>query len=907
VERDLVATFLAAAASDTAVLSLEGEPGIGKTTLCRFATELAWAAGSIVLACRPSEAEASLSFAALTDLLAGVTDEQLGALPEPQRLGLAAAALRDSPSGVAPDERSIGTGLATLLTMLSAGGPVVLVVDDAQWLDAPTREVLTFALRRTAASPIGVLVSRRAGAPDGSALAEALPAPSWHERLTVTGLTAAALFHIVRDQLDLTLARPTLVRLTEAARGNPYVALELARTMATAGAATGTVPLPASLLSLTVDRLSSLSPGARGALLAVACSARPTLALLEALGLREQLEEAEALGAVVVVGARVELAHPLLGSAALELADAPSRRKMHGRIARVVIDPEERARHAALSTPTPDEDVASDLDDAVAAAMARGATLSAVELARLAVERTEAPEGAQWWRRRVRLAELLHAAGDTSGAALTLEQLARSCPSGPLKARGWLVLTEVAYQTSSANLAVEHASQAIAESTGDARLHAQALLSLAAVGDPERKGELAYEARRAIEEAGIDADDLLAWAISEQVAARFHAGHGLDRAALDEALERERSGRSWRSSDQVACIRPVLLKWADLPEEALAGLHELRERADAEGNEGIVPYILGHAAGALLRLGRYGEAVEMAREHVAHAETTGQGSQRAQALYNLAIVDAHAGRLVAAETGAVEILAWATAEDDAWVEMSAASVLGFVALSRNDAAVARQHFDRWASLSEQLRLLDPGVSRHHGDHIESLLLTGSTAEAETRTALLEGRSRQAGRVSMAAVAARCRGLISVGGGDNHGAVVHLDRALGLHDESIGPFERARTLLVKGSVHRRMKEKRIAGVALAEAVDAFEELGALAWLARAQAEVRRIGQRPSASLELTETERRVAALAASGLTNRQVAEQAFISPKTVEANLAKVYRKLGISSRAELGARMERDS
>lgn len=906
-ERDIVATFLAAAASGTAVLSVDGEPGIGKTTLCGYAIDLARQAGSAVLACRPSGAEATLSFAGLTDLLAGIADDLLDALPAPQRHGLAIAALREESSGEPPDERAIGTGLATLLAELSGIGPVVVVVDDAQWLDRPTLDVVTFALRRTAAAPIGVLISRRTDAPGAAALGEALVSPSWRESLTVTGLTAAALFHIVRNQLQVTLARPTLVRLTEASGGNPFVALELARAIVAGGGDAEVLSLPTTLHSLTVDRLARLSTGALESLLAIACSARPTLALLDALGLRDQLDEAEAAGAVVVVGARVDLSHPLLASAAFELARGPARRTMHGRLARATNDPEERARHAALATPAPDDDVASMLDDAVRSASARGATLAAADLARLALERTEDPESPGGWERRVRLAELLHSAGDTGGAGHILDRLEHACPGGPPKARGWLILTEIAYQTSSGERAATCAAAAVVEAAGDVRLHARALLSLAAVSVGDQPRHYAEQARRLLEEGGIDDNELLAWAVCEEVSARFHRGEGLDRTGIDRALTLERSGRAWRSGDQVAAIRPVLLKWADQPEAALSGLTELREKAEEEGNEGGLPYVMGHLASVLLRLGRLSDATDAAREHLAHAEATGQSSQRVQALYNLALADAHAGRLDDAASAAEEILGWAENEDDPWLEMSAASVLGFVALSREDPAVARRWFDRWWELSEQLHLVDPGISRHHGDHIEALLMTGAIDEAAAQTDLLERRAQTSGRSSAAAIAARCRALVAVAQHRDHSvALAELETALMLHEMCPVPFERARTMLTKGVVHRRMKEKRSAAIALGEAVAAFDALGAVGWSARADAELRRIGRRPSASLELTETERRVATLAASGLTNRQVAEQAFMSPKTVEANLAKVYRKLEISSRAELGARMERE-
>ena len=449
-----------------------------------------------------------------------------------------------------------------------------------------------------------------------------------------------------------------------------------------------------------------------------------------------------------------------------------------------------------------------------------------------------------------------------------------------------------------------HAEIALRESGDDAALRARALLSLAAVAtDGGEMAKYASQARRCLEDADVDDPPLLAWAEIEEVSSRFHLGQGLDRAGLDHALMVERTGREWRSGDQVAAIRPVLLKWADQHSDALLALAELRERAEMEGNEGLLPYVVGHVPGILLRVGRFSEAANAAVEHLSLALATGQDGQRMQALYNVSLVDAYCGRLDTARVVGHDMLSWADANGDRWVEMSACAVLGFTAISAGHMQDARSWFDRWWTNSEAEGLIDPGVTRFHGDHVEALIALGALSEAVAKTQVLEERAIAAGRVSAQAIAARCRALLAATKGDQPAAIALADTALELHALCPIEFEIARTMLTKGVIHRRAREKSAAKRCLVEAEAMFARLGAAAFEARAASELERIGTRVTATLQLTVTERRIADLAASGLTNRQVAEQSFMSAKSVEANLARVYRKLGITSRAELGAKM----
>jgi len=616
------------------------------------------------------------------------------------------------------------------------------------------------------------------------------------------------------------------------------------------------------------------------------------------------LDEVESNGMVRVDDGRVTFAHPLLAAAVVQMASAPQRRAMHARLAAVADDPKARARHQALADPDPNEATASALDEATSVASARGSSIAAAELARLALDRTVDHNGERAWTRRVRLAELLHSAGSSLEAGQVLE--GDSCPRGALRARVGLILTEISYQTSTVQNAIDHATAALDDARGDAALEARCLLSLAVLStDGHDSARFTAEARRILQTNGIKDSQLLAWAECEDVSARFHLGEGLDRVGLDSALALERTGRTWLSGDQVAAVRPVLLKWADFPDDALAALDELRTRAEDEGNEGVIPYVAGHVPGILMRLGRLHDAAAAAADHLGLAERTGQESQRMQALYNVSLIDAHLGKLAAAELVAEEILEWARQHDDRWLEMSATSVLGFIELSRGDSLAARTWLDRWSELTNELGVIDPGISRFYGDHIESLIALGEIAEAIARVDELDRRSARADRVSAMAIGARCRALLAAASGDTRLALEQIQRALELDDECPVPFERNRSLLVAGVVHRRARHKAAARSALKESASGFAALGAAEWSVRCEQELQRVGTPAASVTSLTATEQKIAELAATGLTNRQVAEQSFLSPKTVEANLARVYRKLGITSRAELGARMGR--
>src|SRR6266511_2640517 len=409
-ERELeeLDAFLDAAPKAPRALLLKGEPGIGKTTLWRAAVEAARERGFRVLTARPAEAEASLSFAALGDLLADTTDT-IGALPEPQRRALRVALLLEKQEGgVATDSRTLSVALLVLLHRLAEDTAVLVAVDDVQWLDPPTAGALTFALRRLSSEPVSFLGAAR---PEPVGLA----AEGMHVA-SVGPLAPSAIDAIVRRTLDARPPRPVLRRLGHASGGNPFYALELARGFLHEEGqleATDPLPLPPSLGDLLRTRLTALPRSSRRALSAVAALSQPTPELVErAVGDDARgLQAARDAGIVDVEDGVVRFTHPLLASAVYADVDPQRRRELHRQLAAVVADREERARHLAVAVEPPDADVALALEEAAEGAFERGATENAAELMEDAVRFTPASFVDALQRRRLTAAGYLARTG----------------------------------------------------------------------------------------------------------------------------------------------------------------------------------------------------------------------------------------------------------------------------------------------------------------------------------------------------------------------------------------------------------------------------------------------------------------------------------------------------------------
>jgi predicted ATPase len=363
-----------------AALVIEGEAGIGKTTLWLEGVRIAGQRGLRVLQAQPAESEARLSYAALTDLFANAFGEMRGLLPPPQESALAAAVLQAHADDTI-DARTTATAVLGVLTALVRQHPVLVAIDDVQWLDPASERALTFALRRAPAG-VGILLARRSGS-DGALVKELEHSfrQGRLEHVRVGPLSLAGLHHLLALHLRRAPARPALGRIAAASGGNPFYALELTRALAAEGgdhALADPLPLPRSLQALVAARLERLSPTARHVLAAAAAASRPTAAtLVDALepevDAQAGLAEAEEARVIESARGRIRFSHPLVASVVYSSLTAARRRALHRRFAGVVDDGEERARHLALSATAADDVIAGELEEAGVEAAARGA------------------------------------------------------------------------------------------------------------------------------------------------------------------------------------------------------------------------------------------------------------------------------------------------------------------------------------------------------------------------------------------------------------------------------------------------------------------------------------------------------------------------------------------------------
>jgi len=411
--------FLAAQNGATSVLVLEGEAGIGKTTLWRTGVERARELGFDVLQAQPAAPERELSFAALGDLVTPLRDE-IGHLPAPLRRALRIALLLEEAEGQPPDQRTIAVALTELLGRVARESALLVALDDAQWLDAVSAAALEFAVRRSRAAGVRVLATVRSG--------EDVPVP-FHdaERLTVGPLTVEALDRIIRDRLGTQFRAPTLRRIREVSGGNAFYALEMADSLIRNGAEPDPgepLPIPPRLNDVVAQRLTEVTAAGCEAALVTAALARPTEALVATAVESGTDAIADAVGAGILRSERslLSFTHPLVATVVYEAAAPADRRRVHRMLAAFVDNPEERARHLAEAADGPDDEVAAALDDAACSVASRGAHDAAVRLAKRSLELTPVANRGDHHRRLLALARFSVAAGDVPHAERLLEE-----------------------------------------------------------------------------------------------------------------------------------------------------------------------------------------------------------------------------------------------------------------------------------------------------------------------------------------------------------------------------------------------------------------------------------------------------------------------------------------------------
>lgn len=911
-ELEVLAEFLGGLTAGPGALVIRGDPGIGKSVLWRAGCEEALRRGIRTLVARPSESEAAMSFAALADLLPAELDDALRCLCAVQADALRAALGRLAPQQPRPHPNAIGLGLLGVLGALAEDCPILVAIDDVQWLDRPSARMLEFALRRLTRERVGVLATERTAAtrPHGLDLLRSFPA-GHSTSCTLGPLSLGSLHQVLRGLLGVALPRTTLRRVHQASAGNPLWALELARAL---GADAGPLP-PSALLPVPTDlsrllgrRLAALPAGTREALLAAAELASPDPELIaRVLGDRDRaaaaLLAAERAGIIDVGGDSIAFTHPLIASVLVRRASAATRRALHLRLAAAVTDPEQRARHLALGTESPDEQVAAAVGAAAAAAAARGAPSSAAELCELASALTPPEFTRQRAGRLTGAAGHYFRSGDAGRARALLERAVGMLGAGEARAHALRLLGLVRCHTDSFRAAHDLFGHALQE-TGDnvalrAELQLQASYCCLIFGDAAGAAGLAAEAVAIAER--LRQPTLLAGALAWAAFFQFITGGGVPARQLQRALA---AGETAAAGPVEAALEPRLLagtvmKWAGHFDQARDLLLGLQERAAQTGDDSMLPYLLCQLAELECWAGDWGRAARCAQRSDELAVESGQQVLRATTLYVRGLVAAHRGRVDEARALLGEGLARACGDGcDAFVRLNR-SALGFLELSLGDCAAARHHLAEQIDVVARHGVAEPAVVRWVPDAVEALIGDRDLATAEAILAPFESRAHVLERQWALAAAARCRGLQAAAGGDIAAGISHLEQALRMAADLAQPFELARCLFVHGRLLRRARQKRLAAASLARSRGIFDQLGALLWSGHASEELDRIGLRRSSPGGLTPGEDQVAELVAEGLTNREVAERLFMSPKTVDATLARIYRKLGIRSRTEL--------
>jgi DNA-binding CsgD family transcriptional regulator len=887
-----IGAFLDTADPRMTALLIEGEAGIGKSWLWRETLRVAEERGYRVLACQPTESEAGIGFAGLIDLLGTWVDETATDLPEPQRLALDAALMRTA-SDAAFGPGVVAVAVLGVLDKLACSAPTMVAIDDPQWLDTPTRQALGFALRRLKTKPIRVVLARRADwRPD--ALVEHLEVT----RLAVPPLSLGATYQLVQARLGVTLARPALVRVHETSAGNPFFSLELARTWIDRGgvADVGHLPVPEGLGDLLRSRLDDLPEGTRRVLLLAAAMAAPTVQELgQAMGrpVERDIALAETAGTVDSSGGTVRFTHPLMAATVYEVSTAAERRMVHRELADIVKDPEERARHLALTPPVPDEALAAVLDDAAIRVAGRGATDVAAIFAQRALEFTVAGDLATAFRRASAAGELALAAGDRSRARVLFERAVADAPQGPGRAGAlrWLaeLSTPLGHGLALCDRALEDAG---ADAAVASRIH-------------RTRGGIAYflgdvpvaehHARLGVELAEHSGDDqALGMAIAELAHWTYCGGGGVRRDLFQRAIALD--GSAGAASPRSHMAKVVMDN--DGHVEARGLLTLLLDETMETGDLYSASTHLFHLAELAVWAGDWPGAIEHAEESLQLRQHLDQAGAP---LYVEAMARACLGDVDRARGVAEAGLAEARRAEDVVFCMQNLHVLGFVEISLGNYEAAQ------APLGEATDLMRPRWNREFGDchmvpdEIEALVALGDLARADDLAAWMEEVAGATQRAWTLATGARSRALIQAARHDLDAAAATLERALVAHERLPMPFELGRTLLARGIVQRRMKRRAAARETLERTLALFEGLGAHLWAERARSEIARIGVRSRAQVGLTPVEQRIAALVAEGRSNGDIAAKLALSRKTVEANLSRTYRKLGVRSRTELAA------
>jgi DNA-binding CsgD family transcriptional regulator/tetratricopeptide (TPR) repeat protein len=867
-------------------LVFRGDPGIGKTALWRRAVASWRGAGGAVLLARPAEEELTMSMSALGDLF------------------------RETPvdDGVwRADGDPIVRGRAVLETLseLIDRGPVLLAIDDLQWLDAASSRALRYALRRLDEQPVGVLATVRATVRSADPLElTRVWSPERVATVEVGPMGLADLRKVVGQVVEVISPR-ALRRILEVSAGNPMFALELARNLHPAeGDHTGVdeVRLPDSLQSAILVRLDATPESVIPLLETVSAVARTSVShLREALpetDVDALLMTAEGQGLLTVSDSlEVRFAHPVIGKVVYDRMHPLTRRDTHARLAAHTVDPDQRARHLGLSTDRPDADIARQLATAADRAHRRGAVGVAVDLAGHCLRLTSPDDLDDLRPHTLDLVRYLAAAGEMTRALELADDLIAHLPPGPGRAEA--LITRAQLEDEDLGTGEAKLVAALDDAGEDPQLRGQVLDQLGWLrgifrGDlragvscaqealvyAERSGDLEFQMSAC---AGLSNLETLAGAPRPGLMARA------------VALE-DRIGRPLLWSGPRVLLAEQLLWSGDLP-RARALLEEAVADADRRQHERWRPYSLYDLAAVEGASGNLQLADDLLRRAIESARDCEDPHVESWIFYRLALVAAWLGRTDEARSAAQRRIDTASRRGERPGVARAHSVLGLLALSQGEVQAAA------AELSESVRALDDMGFRHPGaipavpDAIEALTLAGDVQAAESLLVTLRRQAADVDSRWVDAAVERATGTVALGRGEPTAAAT-LAEAASIFDTLGFRPDAARSLLLLGRAQVRAGKRTAAADSLGQARNAFIAMGARLWADRATGELDRVAPGRSSG-ELTPTERRVARMVADGRKNREVAQELFLSVATVEAHLTRIFRKLGIRSRSEL--------
>jgi DNA-binding CsgD family transcriptional regulator len=877
------------------VLVVRGEAGVGKSALLEYA--VARTDGFTVLEGIGIESEAELPFAGLHQLVRRVLDRIEG-LPPRQAAALRSAfALSEEPM----DQRfPVALGALGLLAEVAEERPLLCVVDDAQWLDRASAEALLFVARRLDAEPLALLFGVR----DGTT--RRFEAPGLSElRLPPLATEDARVLLAERHGHDI--GSEVLEWLLVTANGNPLALIELAASL-TPHQLSGKEPFdetlapPTSVEQVYLERLEGLPHFAKRVLVIAACEESGERATVERAAIKLGLDPAalsiaEDAGFVAVGRDRIAFRHPLMRSALYRGAGFAERERAHRALAAVLAGPgdaDRRAWHRAAATVGTDDEVAVELEQTAERARLRGGHGAAATALERAAELTADGDGRG--RRLVAAARAAWHAGQPDRARTLLDHAAPLLIDSLVRAELDHVRGEIEFRCGSlldaARVLVDGADAVAASDPQKASMMLLECASVAAkIGDVAQLGEISSRLVALPRPA------------SEPEALRIElvAGVGsLIRGSREEIPSLERSVARAAGFDD-----PRLLSWAAMGAATLGDVaserDHLRHATDVARDSGAVDtlvFVLENVVNSAMLAGRYTIEAE-ATEGLRLARDAGLTNAATAHLAALAWLAGLTGRDAECRSFAADATASARASALANANTAAEWGLGLLELGigrPDDAAtrLAELHAGRRGRVHPLLMLTSTP------DLVEACVRLGRDDEARRAFGALDAFAQPGAPAWLAALAARCRGLLARGNKADRWFL----EALRLHDESERPFDQARTQLAYGEFLRRERRKLDAREQLRSALAGFEQCRAEPWVERTRAELRATGETarkrdPSTIDQLTPQEVQIAKLAGDGLSNKDIAAQLFLSPRTVEYHLRKVFTKLGIGSRSEL--------